>query len=163
MVKEGGFRSLWRSNLTDISRLVPEASFKLLTNEWIKPIISQNPKKQTFVEQVACGAIAGAASATVCYPLNIARSRLAVAPSATYRGLFHCLRSIYVNEGFKNIYSGLNPTMMSKVPYTAVEIATYQKLRDMYCANYHKNPTRPVLFTVGLMSGMLGKIVAYPL
>ena len=52
--------------------------------------------------------VAGAASQTVIYPLEVAKTRLALANTGTYRGIFNCLSTIFRNEGPKALFRCVN-------------------------------------------------------
>lgn len=95
-------------------------------------MISKDAKKQTFLERLKCGAISGLSMTVVCYPLEITRARLALAPHGTYCGIGDCIRKISVNEGFTALYAGMVPAIVGVVPYAAVEMGIYNQMRDSY-------------------------------
>ena len=50
---------------------------------------------------------------TVCYPLELMRTRLAVCPMGTYRGIWDCWGQIVRKEGWACFYRGLTPSLVS--------------------------------------------------
>jgi hypothetical protein len=46
------------------------------------------------------------------YPLELVRTRLAVSPVGTYRGIVHAAKSIYRQEGMRSFYRGICPSMV---------------------------------------------------
>ena len=48
----------------------------------------------------------------IIYPLELIRTRLAVSPSGTYRGIAHCARMVLRHEGWRAFYRGLVPSMV---------------------------------------------------
>ena len=56
----------------------------------------------------------------IIYPLELIRTRLAVSPTGTYRGIAHCAEMVLRQEGWRAFYRGLVPSM--------VRISTSQNL-----------------------------------
>ena len=46
------------------------------------------------------------------YPLELVRTRLAVCPMGTYRGIWDCWRQIVRKEGWACFYRGLTPSLV---------------------------------------------------
>lgn len=46
------------------------------------------------------------------YPLELVRTRLAVCPMGTYRGISDCFRQIIRDEGWRAFYRGLSPALV---------------------------------------------------
>jgi hypothetical protein len=46
------------------------------------------------------------------YPLELVRTRLAVCPMGTYRGMSDCFRQIVKLEGYRAFYRGLSPSLV---------------------------------------------------
>ena len=46
------------------------------------------------------------------YPLELVRTRLAVCPMGTYRGMSDCFRQIVRLEGYRAFYRGLSPSLV---------------------------------------------------
>ena len=47
------------------------------------------------------------------YPLELVRTRLAVCPMGTYRGIWDCWGQIVRKEGWSCFYRGLTPSLVS--------------------------------------------------
>jgi Ca2+-binding EF-hand superfamily protein len=59
-------------------------------------------------ERFVAGGAAGATGQLAVYPLEIAKTRLAVSPSGAYAGLADVLRKVYRAEGLGALYQGLS-------------------------------------------------------
>ncbi len=55
-------------------------------------------------------------SQAIIYPLELIRTRLAVSPVGTYRGIAHCARMVLRQEGWLAFYRGLVPSMVRTRP-----------------------------------------------
>merc|ERR1711988_2034599 len=103
---EQGMGAFWRGNGTNIIRYFPTQAFNLAFKDTIKAMFPKYNNKtdfwKFFAVQLASGGFAGAASLSIVYPLDYARTRLASdAGIVAYRGA----------------QFGLNDTIMSFNPY----------------------------------------------
>lgn len=74
------------------------------------------------------GALAGCSASFVCFPFEVARTRLAVACDLRL-GPIGCLVSLVREEGVAAMYSGLTATLAGVLPYNAIKLAAYDLLR----------------------------------
>ena len=81
IMSEQGFAAFWRGNMTNIIRYFPTQAFNLAFKDTIKGAFPKFNRKTEFWSffgvQLASGGAAGAASLTIVYPLDYARTRLA--------------------------------------------------------------------------------------
>jgi solute carrier family 25 (adenine nucleotide translocator) protein 4/5/6/31 len=79
--KEQGILAFWRGNFTNVIRYFPTQAFNFAFKDTFKKMFpSFNPKTEFFkffLVQMASGALAGAGSLCIVYPLDYARTRLA--------------------------------------------------------------------------------------
>jgi hypothetical protein len=69
------------------------------------------------------GGLAGMVSTIATYPLDLVRTRLSVQTlpgrgaiyAARYRGMWHCLGSIFREEGFFALYKGMGVSILVRV------------------------------------------------
>ena len=105
MLKEGGFKSLWRGNGINVLKIAPESALKFAAYEHIKRLIRGDDKRQmTIYERFVAGACAGAVSQTAIYPLEVLKTRLALRKTGQYKGMFDAGRKIYHTEGLRSFY-----------------------------------------------------------
>jgi len=77
------------------------------------------------------GGLSGITAASITYPLDLVRTRLAAQTNNIYyRGISHALYSICRCEGVKGLYKGLGPTLMGVGPSIAISFSVYEILRS---------------------------------
>lgn len=72
----------------------------------------------------------------IIYPLEITKTRLALAENKVYSGIFDCLRKIVKFEGYGSIYKGLGASIAGIIPYSSVDLATFYFMKNFYIKNY---------------------------
>jgi len=77
--REGGAKSFFRGNGTNVIKIAPETAIKFIMFDKIKEMTCKNPKKPSTGERLISGAVAGFTSQTMIYPLEICKTRLALA------------------------------------------------------------------------------------
>jgi len=159
---DGGFRAFFRGNGANILRIAPETSCKFLVYDKMKDLISRDIKHPAILERLACGGVAGAISQTLVYPLQITKTRLNIAPTGTYNGIFDTMRHIVRKEGTMALFKGLGASSMGIIPYASVDLALYNALKEEYCERYSTDPSVMTLLACGSVSSISGQIVSYP-
>jgi len=96
---EQGLLAFWRGNFTNVIRYFPTQAFNFAFKDTFKKMFpSYNPKTEFgkfFLVQMASGAMAGAGSLCIVYPLDYARTRLASdvgTGKRDFAGLWDCLK-----------------------------------------------------------------------
>lgn len=161
--KEGGWRAFFKGNGTNVIKIIPETASKFLLYDKIKELICRNPKSPSAGEKFISGGLAGALSQALIYPLEITKTRLALAPKGHYDGILDCVRSIVKKEGGKQLYKGLGASLMGIIPYAAIDLTIFNTLRDLYSAKKAEKPNALVLLSCGATSSICGQVVSYPL
>ena len=98
ILKEQGLYRFWDGNFTNCLRYFPTQAFNLAFKDTFKKMFPKyNPKTQSwqfFGANLVSGGLAAAASMTIVYPLDYARTRLASdvgSGKATFSGLGDCI------------------------------------------------------------------------
>lgn len=115
--KEQGFAAFWRGNLANVIRYFPTQALNFALKDKYKYIFLHGIDKNTqfgryFLGNLASGAAAGATSLCIVYPLDFARTRLAVdvggrsIGSREFTGLGDCLSKTYKSDGLFGLYRG---------------------------------------------------------
>jgi hypothetical protein len=161
---DGGVRAFWRGNLVNVAKASPEGAVRWWVFEHTKPLICVDPDNHTMGEHVVCGGIAGAVAQSIIYPLEVAKTRYVLAPSGTYRSMGHVISSTLKQEGPKGLYRGLNASLLGIVPYSGVELATFNFLKKAYSKLWpDREPTFLTLMLCGGSATALGQVFSYPL
>lgn len=72
MLKEGGYRSMWRGNGINVLKIAPESAFKFMAYEQAKRLIrGSRTKDLTILERFMAGSLAGGFSQSLIYPLEV--------------------------------------------------------------------------------------------
>jgi len=129
ITKEQGFSAFWRGNATNIIRYFPTQAFNLAFKDTIKkafPKYDQNKQFWSFfATQLASGGAAGAASLTIVYPLDYARTRLASdvgGGKKQFNGLVDCLTKTAKGPGgFMSLYNGYGPSVAGIIAYRGAQ------------------------------------------
>jgi len=168
---EQGVGAFWRGNATNIIRYFPTQAFNLAFKDTIKkafPKYNQNTDFWKFFGiQLASGGAAGAASLTIVYPLDYARTRLASdvgTGKAQFEGLADCLKKTANGPGgFFSLYNGYGPSVAGIIAYRGAQFG----LNDTIMAfnPYAKEQGFiPILskFVVAQIAVTASGLVAYP-
>ena len=171
IVRNEGFRSLWKGNGVTIIHRIPYSATNFWTyekiNEWWKERIpSQGPLAFGDVSRrLVAGGTAGMVACTMSYPLDLVRTRLAAQRSHVYyRGITHALSSIVKEEGFRGLYRGLGATLMQVAPSLAINYAAYETTRSVWlAAKNERAPSVGMSLACGSIAGLISSTATFPL
>lgn len=166
MVKEGGIRSLWRGNGINVIKIAPETAVKFWAYEQYKKLLTEEGQKLGTFERFISGSMAGATAQTFIYPMEVLKTRLAVAKTGQYSGIYGCAKKILKHEGFGAFYKGYVPNLLGIIPYAGIDLAVYELLKSYWLDNFAKDSVNPgvvVLLGCGALSSTCGQLASYPL
>lgn len=117
VLKNEGFKGLYRGYLTTVFREIPFSFLQFPLWEFLKSRWASSQKEQLKPWQSSCcGAVAGAISAAVTTPLDVAKTRIMLADSnseiANRAGTVFTLREVFKNQGMKGLFSGVVPRVL---------------------------------------------------
>ena len=112
--EEQGMKSFWRGNFTNVIRYFPTQAFNFAFKDKIRSLFPQLHPVSDFWRKlglnVASGGLAGAGALCIVYPLDYARTRLAIdvgSHSRSFKGLSDCLLKTALGPGgIKSLYTG---------------------------------------------------------
>lgn len=153
ILSEQGFLAFWRGNGVNIIRYFPTQAFNLAFKDTIKKMFPRYNKNtefwKFFATQLASGGLAGAASLTIVYPLDYARTRLASdvgKGKKQFNGLMDCLAKTAKGPGgFLSLYNGFGPSVAGIIAYRGAQFG----LNDTIMAF---NPYAKDVTVVGIIS-----------
>ncbi|CAH1779376.1 unnamed protein product [Owenia fusiformis] len=165
MINEGGIKSLWRGNGTNVLKIAPESAIKFAAFEQIKKFVQGDKKSIGVIERFASGASAGAFSQTCIYPLEVIKTRMAVMQSGEFKGILDCGLKIMQKEGFGALYRGYVPNLLGIIPYAGIDLTIYETLKQIYMKKNPevKEPSVMLLLACGTASSTCGQLASYPL
>eukprot|EP00672_Neobodo_designis_P008154 CAMPEP_0174871236 /NCGR_PEP_ID=MMETSP1114-20130205/71133_1 /TAXON_ID=312471 /ORGANISM="Neobodo designis, Strain CCAP 1951/1" /LENGTH=302 /DNA_ID=CAMNT_0016106515 /DNA_START=48 /DNA_END=956 /DNA_ORIENTATION=+ len=143
VLREQGTVAFWRGNTVNVLRYAPQQGTALAVNDSLNRLFPRyDPHSEfwaSFAVKLVSGGTAGGIAATVCYPFDFARTRLAtdvVAGGRRYRGSWHCLSDTVRRRGMLAIYSGWSATIVGTMVYRAGQLGFFKQMQAM---NPHRN------------------------
>ncbi|EZA59797.1 hypothetical protein DMN91_008080 [Ooceraea biroi] len=174
-----GFCALYKGNFVQIIRAVPYAAIQFTAFEQYKKHLGLL-REGSHIDGFLAGAAAGATAATITYPLDTIRARLAfqVTSNTLYAGIIHATVKMFKEEGgFRAFYKGFWPNMLGMIPSAGFTFYTFEKLKYLcmkyaphYLCSKHKTNTGggfmltiPAKLLCGGAAGAVAHIFSYPL
>ncbi|KAL0401290.1 UNVERIFIED_CONTAM: Mitochondrial substrate carrier family protein B [Sesamum latifolium] len=172
IVRKEGVRAFWKGNLATIAHRLPYSSISFYAFEHYKNLLHDivgvesqgvNVSADICIRLVG-GGLAGVTAASVTYPLDLVRTRLATQRNVIYyRGIWHALYTISKEEGVFGLYKGLGATLLGVGPNLAISFSVYETARSYWHFHRPEDSTVLVSLTCGSLSGIASSTVAYPL
>lgn len=128
-----GTRGMYRGFLSTVVREIPFALLQFPLWEYFKISWSAKQGRQVDPWQSSiCGALAGAIASGITTPLDVAKTRIMLAPKGTDLALGSipkALRVVYVEKGVKGLYAGIVPRVMWISIGGAIFLGVYDKVK----------------------------------
>jgi hypothetical protein len=170
VVKEEGFLALWKGNLANVVRVVPNYALKFMFNDRISDLVrkpGEARNKMSFQQDLAAGTLAGLFQMAITYPLETVRTRLTLdkqlAGGVSYRGIFHCFVATSKAEGASALYKGFGVAVLSGAPYVGLQMSVY-KLAQKYLPKQSDGVSSSVVWKMvsGAIAGIVAQSLMYP-
>ena len=132
--REQGILSFWRGNVANVIRYFPTQalnfSFKSLFQRIFGTYDKNTQKLKFFLNNMAMGGCAGAASLMIVYPMDFARTRMGVDVGKSraerqFTGLGDCLTKIAKHDGIRGLYRGFGISVSGIIAYRAAYFGLY--------------------------------------
>ncbi|XP_011036718.1 PREDICTED: mitochondrial substrate carrier family protein B-like isoform X2 [Populus euphratica] len=172
VIREEGFRALWKGNLVTIAHRLPYSSVNFYAYERYKQFLHMIPGLEIHRESAGVnlfvhfvgGGLAGITAASATYPLDLVRTRLAAQTNVIYyRGIWHALQTISREEGVFGLYKGLGATLLGVGPSIAINFSVYESLRSFWQSRRPHDSTVAVSLACGSLSGIASSTATFPL
>lgn len=135
-----GLYGFFRGLPLGLTGMFPYAAIDLTTFEYLKrAVLARKARKDHCHEEDvvlsnfttgAIGAVSGAFSASVVYPLNVLRTRLqaqgTILHPSTYTGIGDVARKTIQVDGFRGLYRGITPNLMKVAPAVSISWVAYE-------------------------------------
>lgn len=161
--REEGFRAFWKGNLVTIAHRLPYSSVSFYSFERYKNLLQsmwgvQNQGENISTDlciRLVSGGLAGITAASVTYPLDLVRTRLAAQTNVMYyRGIWHTLHTITKEEGAFGLYKGLGATLLGVGPNLAISFSVYETTRSLWQSYRPDDSTVLISLGCGSLSGI---------
>lgn len=163
LIQQDGFLGLFRGNGTNTLKIMPETATKMFAFDRFKRWCSSDPENPKTFDRFVAGGLAGLTAATLIYPMDLAKTKLALSHGNQYNGFVDCIRRVYRSEGFFGLYRGWLPTVIGGVPFAAIDLGVFNTLKDMYVKKNGCQPSASLLLLFGSISCMAGQTLTFPL
>ncbi|XP_008067856.1 calcium-binding mitochondrial carrier protein SCaMC-1-like [Carlito syrichta] len=166
MLKEGGILSLWRGNGVNVLKIAPETALKVGAYEQYKKWLSFDGVHLGIPERFISGSMAGATAQTCIYPMEVLKTRLAVGETGEYSGIIDCGKKLLKQEGVKVFFKGYIPNLLGIAPYTGIDLAVFELLKNYWLEHYTGNSVNPgimILLGCSTLSHTCGQLASFPL
>jgi len=166
---EQGVVTLWRGNLANVIRYFPTQAFNFAFKDTFKRMFPRYDQKTEFWRffgtNMASGALAGATSLCIVYPLDYARTRLAAdvgkGNEREFTGLVSCLTKTVQKTGVSSLYRGFGVSVQGIVVYRGAYFGLYDTGKSVIFAD-EKNANIIYKWVVAQTVTALSGIVSYP-
>ena len=134
--KNEGVIGFWKGNLVNIVRTAPFKAINFSAFDTVRTAITKtfDVKENTVADEISLslsGAFACGTAVTICYPMDVVRTRLVVrGGTQKYKNIFSCVRILYKEEGLASFYRGILPAMAQMTPNAAVYYSVYNSLKQ---------------------------------
>lgn len=173
MFTSEGALSLFKGNGANVVKIAPFQAIEFFTFELYKHTYKRvlgnlGVYKESYVEYLFCGALAGMTASSMTYPLDLMKTILAVqteksAKDAKYHGIFRSLHLIYKEQGFFALYRGLGTSLMGIAPYASLKLTCFQVLKNSFYGKENKTKINSnVNLALGAISGCFAATITYP-
>ena len=152
-----------QGNTANCIKVMPESGVKFWAYDAAKQLLCTDPAHPRIRERLLAGAFAGATSCVAIYPLEVAKTRLAVATPGTYDGIAHCMRMTVRAEGAGALYKGLGASLFGIMPFSAVDLALYNTFKAELRRHSRAEPSTLTMLGCGAASSSVAQLVTYPL
>jgi hypothetical protein len=134
--KNEGVIGFWKGNFVNICRTAPFKAINFSAFDTYRTAIKKtfDVKENTALDEISLlisGAFACGTAVTICYPMDVVRTRLVVkGGKEKYKNIVSCVRILYREEGLASFYRGILPAMAQMTPNAAVYYSVYNSLKQ---------------------------------
>ncbi|XP_041363304.1 mitochondrial glycine transporter-like isoform X2 [Gigantopelta aegis] len=159
VVKRDHVLGLWRGLVPSILRCVPGVGIYFSTLHFLRSNFgSVDPRP---IESIQMGGISRAFASVLLLPFTVIKIRYESSEFA-YKSMSRALVVIFQQEGVKGLYSGLAPTLMRDVPFSALYLMFYTQLKKSVPDYAKQNPAPLQHLACGLIAGILTSLITQP-
>lgn len=171
MLATEGMRGFFKGNAANCFKVAPTKGIQFVAFEAFKRFIfrlrhhtarEDGSAPLAATERFIAGGMAGIVAATICYPLDTAKTLLTTYPER-FHGVFGTITSIARTKGPGALYRGLSPTLVAMMPYAGLDFAIYEQLKLFYLRRNNKEANLFILLCIGAFAGAVAQTACHPL
>eukprot|EP00249_Psilotum_nudum_P007238 c20419_g1_i1 orf=579-1655(+) len=169
---EEGIRAFWKGNGVTIVHRLPYSSISFFAYEKYKTVLVQLMGSERLQDSLGigmgtrliAGGAAGITAASLTYPLDLVRTRLAAQRNIMYyRGITHALHTISRDEGPRGLYKGMGATLLGVGPNIAINFCVYETLKSSWTSRRPDMSSAWVSLGCGSVAGIASSTATFPL
>jgi solute carrier family 25 (adenine nucleotide translocator) protein 4/5/6/31 len=169
LVKNEGFVSLWRGNVSNVVRYFPNQAMNFAFKDTFKSLFPKYDKNIHFWKFAACnclaGGLAGSVSLSIVHPIDLARTRLTTdnlnqIGERKFSGSIDCIKKIYRHEGMAGVYRGMVVSIIGVFSYRALYFGGYDTVKGFL---FKPNFSFIKKWTIAQFITVVAGIFCYPL
>jgi len=160
MERGGGWRALFRGNALNVMRSAPQKALDFFAFDTFKKLLGD---EGSYVKTFAAAGMAGAASWTMLYPLEVVRSRITCGALPPTSNVLAAAKQIIAAEGPRSLYRGLGWSVAAIMPEAAICYGLHDLLKRAYKNVHGVEPGVLPSLAAGVLSAFTGQLVAFPL
>lgn len=169
--REQGVLSYWRGNLANVIRYFPTQALNFAFKDKYKRMFMEGIDKNTqfwayFGGNLASGGAAGATSLVFVYPLDYARTRLAMDVGKSkaeriYHGMIDCILKTFKTDGILGLYRGFLVSVQGIILYRAAYFGLFDTSK-LFLPDPH-NTSVIISFIIAECVTTVSGLISYPL
>lgn len=162
--KEEGALRLYRGIKPALLRQATYGTIKIGVYQSLKKAFVKDPKDETLLINMGCGAVAGAVSSSIATPTDVLKVRMqAHSLTPRYKGLFHAFSTVYKEEGIAGLWRGVIPTAQRATVITCVELPAYDFFKKLILKHKLMDDNVYTYFAASFAAGFIGSIASNPI
>lgn len=185
IIQTEGTAALWKGNTATMIRVFPYSGIQFMVFSKFKSYflnkqqirqknqLSNEKHGMSPLESLLGGSCAGAVSVLMTYPLDLARTQLAIVKkkkSDTFAsgesknvGFTEILASNYRKGGLKGLFRGITPTFLGILPYSGIAFTINEQTKRQIEFITGRDVTNIERIQCGALSGIVAQSMTYPL
>uniref|UniRef100_A0AC35UB94 ADP/ATP translocase n=1 Tax=Rhabditophanes sp. KR3021 TaxID=114890 RepID=A0AC35UB94_9BILA len=169
--KEQGVISFWRGNMVNIYRATSQESLGFAFKDLFRKMVSEKNGNDVTHLKMTCqnllaGGLAGVVTFAIIYPLDFARTRLAIdmgrKKNREFNGLYDCIKKIAKADGVGGLYRGLSPSLAYIFIYRGSYYGFFDSGKAIF-GNKNKEFTFLNAFLLAQIVTLKASFISYPL
>jgi solute carrier family 25 phosphate transporter 23/24/25/41 len=160
--RKGGCAAFWRGNGVNCLKAGPEHAAAFTCRQAYVNVLCEDPLKPTFIENCMVGSAAGCTAQAILYPVEVVKTRMAVADCHEYRGIADCFKQSLRLRGLAGLYVGMGANMCGIFPHRGLEMGIFFTLESRFKQQDDVATLRTSL-GVGFVASTVAQTVTYPL
>lgn len=158
VIKKEGFHKLWKGNLTNCLRILPQNSINYCLFSYFKSNHFKNIENKELKHFISSN-ISGLIAMSATYPLETIRTRLSLQSSNKYyHNIYHAFRII----PNKDLYRGLKISLIGFVPFNSITFTLYYYYKNILNKYNYNIEDNIINFISGGLSGLSAITITYP-